>query len=103
MKEYDPDKEIDLDDLQRRQLELGEKLMEKLEKAEAGLGAPQGAESPDTIGPPVLRSVFYTPPTFEAVSGRVKRAWDEVNRIIPDAPEGVKLLAFQSLMSHMAD
>ena len=44
----------------------------------------------------------YKAPTFEEVSAGMKKAWDEVERIMPSAPEAAKSYAFQTLVHAQA-
>lgn len=115
--DWNPDDEIDPVELQKEQLKLqkeqlalGRKIVEKAEAAEAkAKAAEDSAKRPPVLGRvaegdyaqagPSFRS--YTPPTFEEVSVRICKAWSEVARILPDAPDGAKILAFQVLLQKL--
>lgn len=92
--------------LQKEQLALGKRFMEKADKAEAEAEAKAQAErnagppmGPGVyLGPPGYATTTYKPPSFEEVSDKVKRAWDEVKRVVPDAPDQVKFMVFNLLI-----
>jgi len=93
-KEWSEDPEDDPVELQKKQLALGKKFLEKMEKQEADEEARRQAYAEMPARP----AVPYKPPTFEDVSGTLKKAWDEVERIMPGAPEAAKSYAFQTLV-----
>lgn len=100
-KEWSENPEDDPVELQKKQLEMGRKFLEKIEKQEADEKARQDRER--AYQPALRAASAYTPPTFEEVSGRIKQAWDEVERIMPAAPDTAKVKAFEALMhSHYA-
>ncbi len=92
-KEWSENPEDDPVELQKKQLELGKKFLEKIEAQEAEQKA---RENEYRAAGPVSAPV-YTPPTFEEVSAVLKKAWDEVERIMPTAVDGAKAYAFQTL------
>lgn len=92
-KEWSESPEDDPVELQKRQLALGKKFLDKMEAQEA-------KDKEREAALPVYGTVTtYSPPTFEQTSERVKKAWDEVERIVPRAPDAVKAQAFQALMN----
>ncbi len=98
-KEWSENPDDDPVELQKRQLELGKKFLDKMEAQEAK-DAKREAEYAQAV--PAARgfaSPVYEPPTFEEISSRIKKAWDEVERVVPTAPDPVKVQAFQALLA----
>lgn len=95
-KEWSEDPEDDPIKLQKEQIALGKKFMAKMEEAEAKekKRREEYAEAPSVYG---IAPAMYKPPTFEEVSANIKKAWEEVERIIPTAPDEVKVYTFQAL------
>jgi len=95
-KEWSENPEDDPIELQKKQLALGQEFMDRLKKQEAeeklrqekyaAMEAAHGFVAPT-----------YTPPPFEEVSARLKRARDEVDRIMLAAEPQIKLMAFEIL------
>ena len=96
--DWDPDKENEALDLQRKQLELGRKFIAKIEADEAKQKAREEAalQNPEPV--PHLSAADYTPPTFEEVSALLQKSWKEVEKIMPTACGEVKVQAFLSLV-----
>jgi hypothetical protein len=95
-KEWNPEDEVDPIELQKQQLALGKKFMERIEKEDA-----EKAKREDEADR-YARAPVYTPPpplTFEERCVRIEKAWTETKRLVPDAPDHVKTLVFQSLLS----
>jgi hypothetical protein len=97
-KDWNPDDEVDLEKLQRENLIAGKKFLERMERENAEAKARQEAYATA----PGQGAPAYTPPSFEQISVAMKEAWDEVKRIAPDAPDGVKIIIFQGLLSSHA-
>lgn len=94
-KEWSESPEDDPIELQKKQLALGKKFLDKIEAQEAA----EKARAEEHAANPPRRAVVraYNPPTFEDVSVVLKKAWDEVERIMPTAGDRVKAQAFQTL------
>lgn len=100
-KEWSENPEDDPIELQKQQLAISKKFMAKLEAEEAEKKAQRAAhEAAVKAGP--CHAPVYTPPAFEEVSAVLKKAWDEVERIMPTAGDRVKAAAFQTLMQAAA-
>lgn len=99
-KEWSENPEDDPVELQKKQLELGKKFLEKIEKQEAEDNARKEREKAYAQAP--IAAHAYTPPTLEDVSAVLKKAWDEVERIMPTAGDRAKTHAFQSLIQAAA-
>lgn len=93
-KEYDPDDEVDPIELQKEQIAMGKEFLGRLRKQDAAEAA-RMEEFRETSP-----SVFAAPPpqTFEEASADIKKTWEEVKKVCPDAPDTVKAMAFQQLM-----
>jgi len=80
-------------ELQKKQLALGKEFLRRIEEQEE-------KERKQACQPAAYGAIApaYTPPTFEQTSERIKKAWEEVKQIVPDAPDQVKVQAFQALM-----
>ena len=102
--DWSPEDEVDPTEIAKQQLALGKKFMERVEKEDREredrereerkkreLDAPPCPEYRVPPSPP--------PPTFEEVSAMIKKVWDEVKTIVPDAPDHVKVQAFEHLLS----
>lgn len=92
--DYDPAKEVDPLKLQQQAVEQQREALEMMreEKARRDALEAERAEAPiGAIG-------TYTPPTFEEISARIVKCWEEVKRVLPDAPDPVKCRAFEALM-----
>lgn len=91
---WDPDKENEPLELQRRQVELGEELVARMRKEDAEKAAREAeyVGAVQAVTPPP-----YKYPTFEEVSARLKQARDEVDRIMLAAEPEIKFMAFQVL------
>lgn len=96
-KEWSENPEDDPVELQKKQLALGKKFLEKIEKQEAEEKARKEAYAREAIAPPAYGT--YTPPTFEEVSAKVKKAWDEVEKIMPNATDAAKTTAFNAFLT----
>jgi hypothetical protein len=100
-KEWSENPEDDPVELQKRQLNLAKKFLEKMDKAEA---EEKRHREECQAGPPRLAGAImaYKPPTFEEVSSVLQKAWAEVERIMPTAQDRTKAIAFQTLMQAAA-
>lgn len=94
-REWSENPEDDPIELQKKQLELGKKFLKKVEEQEAK--EREKEEQYRAAGPAIAPSA-YRHPTFEEVSAAMKKAWDEVSRIMPDATDAAKSYAFQTLV-----
>jgi predicted trehalose synthase len=75
---------------------LAEKLLEQIEKHEEREAAFRAAHAPaGTVGGEVAS---YTPPTYEEVQERIRKAWGGVKELVSDAPDQVKSMVFQWLV-----
>ena len=97
--EWDPSKEIDEDKVRREYLGVMKEMIDdykkaKAEKERAALAPPP----PAIVGGPIRR---WKPPTFEDVSARMKRAWEETKKIAPDAPPFVQAEIVRELARHI--
>jgi hypothetical protein len=95
-KEWSEDPEDDPVELQKQQLALGKEFLARLRKEDEEKKAREAEyanASPRPAGAPT-----YNPPTFEEVSVVLKKAWDEVERIMPTATDQVKTVVFNTLM-----
>lgn len=102
-KEWSENPEDDPVELQKQQLALGKEFMERLKKQEAE--EKKRLEDRAAQAPPVRgygSAPEYKPPTFEEVSAGMKKAWDEVERIMPNATDTAKSYAFQTLVHAQA-
>ncbi len=99
--DWTPEKEEEDDPikLQKEQLALGKEFMDRLKKEDEEKKRRQ--EEYAARGPEMAPAV-YKAPTFEEVSSTLKKAWDEVERIMPGAPEAAKSYAFQTLVNAAA-
>ena len=99
-KEWSEDPEDDPVNLQKRQIELGKKFLEKMEKQEAE----EAARKAEYAAHPraAIAADAYTPPTFEEVCAVLKKAWDGVEAIMPTAGDKAKAIAFQTLIQAAA-
>lgn len=100
--DWTPEKEEEDDPikLQKQQLALGKEFIERLKKLEA-----EEKKRREECAVPVsgyVTSREYKPPTFEEVSAGMKKAWDEVERIMPNATNEAKSYAFQTLVHAQA-
>ena len=93
-KEWSENPEDDPILLQKKQLELGKRFLEKIEAQEKE--EKRRKEEYAAAGP--VEAPVYTPPSFEQVSSVIKKAWDELEKIMPTAPDRVKERAFETLM-----
>ncbi len=98
-KEWSENPEDDPVELQKRQLELGKRFIDKLEKAEA---EEKRRREEYEAAPPARAIGAYKRPTFEEVSSVLQKAWAEVERIMPTAQDRTKAVAFQTLMQAAA-
>ncbi len=94
-KEWDPEDPIEK--LQKKQIKLGEKLLEKIEKQEQESEEAKKREQQYAAVP----CAPFQAPTFDDLSVSITKAWTETKRIVPDAPDHVKTFVFQSLLSAM--
>lgn len=93
--DYDPENEIDPMKIQKEALELQKKFMARLEKEDAmAQAARDAAKAPKAY---LHAAPVYTPPTFEEVSLALKKAWYEVEAIMPTAGDQTKAFALQAL------
>ena len=97
-KEWSENPEDDPVNLQKEQLRIGKEFLERLKKEEAATKERMEREAEYRAAPPVR----YKPPTFEEVSGVLKKAWEGVEAIMPTAGDRVKAIAFQTLMQAAA-
>src|SRR5574339_542615 len=100
-KEWDPDEPAPVE-LQKEQLKLGKEFLQRLkdqEKVDAERRAEYEAERAERG--PMIAPAAYKAPSFEEVSAVLKKAWDEVERIMPTAGDQVKVQAFQ-MLTHAA-
>jgi hypothetical protein len=68
-----------------------------LEKLKADQERMRKADEEFAAHPPV-RAMVYKPPTFQDVSVRLKRAWEETKKIDPDAPPLVQVKMLEVLL-----
>ena len=94
-KEWSENPEDDPIELQKEHLKLGKEFLARIKKQEAEEAARKAQY--EEAGPR-LAAPAYTPPSFEEVSGVLKKAWLEVDFIMPTAPGEVKKVAFEVLM-----
>jgi hypothetical protein len=102
--DWTPEKEAEDDPikLQKEQLAMGRELLDKIRKQEAEEKRRQEEYAACASESPGKVIAAYKPPTFEEVSAVLKKAWDEVDRIMPTAGDRVQAVAFQSLMAAAA-
>lgn len=95
-KEWSPEDDLDPVKIQKESLDLQKRFMEKIEKEEREKEERRNSEKDH------LRQVvpYELPPapTFEERSAVIVKAWTETKRIVPDAPDHVKAIVFQSLL-----
>lgn len=101
--DWSPESEIDPAKVQKEYLEVAkdligemkaEKAKKQLEREKAEKEMQEEVESlPGVIGG-IGR---YKPPTFEEMSARMKRAWEETKKIAPDASDFVKAEILRTL------
>jgi len=92
-KEWSENPEDDPIEIQKQQLQLAKEFMAKVKAQEEEAKAKEAEYR--AAGP--IGAVPYIPPTFEEVSAVLKKAWDEVERIMPSAGNRAKAYAFQTL------
>lgn len=95
-KDWSPEDDADPIKIQKESLELQKKFMARIEKEDEEKAKREDEAKRYAGGPPV-----YTPPpplTFEERCVRIEKAWTETKRLVPDAPDHVKTLVFQSLL-----
>lgn len=92
-KEWSENPEDDPVELQKKHLALGKRFLEKMEAQEAE----EKRRKEEYANHPGHLPVAYNPPKFEDVSAVLKKAWDEVERIMPTAGDRTKAHAFQIL------
>ena len=99
-KEWSENPEDDPIELQKQQIAIGKEFLARIRKEdeERKARAVEHAVCP----PRAIAASVYKPPTFEEVSAVLKKAWDEVERIMPTAGDRVKAAAFQTLMQAAA-
>lgn len=96
--DWTPEKEEEDDpiNLQKEQLALGKEFLERLKKQEAEekKRREEYVEVPRVYG---TAPATYKPPTFEEVSQDAKKAWEEVEKIMPTGTDVAKSRVFESL------
>lgn len=97
-KEWSEGPENDPVELQKEQIKLGREFLERIKKQEAAEEA-RKKESAAPKSPAVGAIGAYVRPSFENVSAALKKAWDEVEKIMPAAGDRVKAMALQVLFS----
>lgn len=86
-----PEDELDPEKLQREYLDMGREILAdlKAKKEKARKEEEEAAKRmEDAAGalPAMGTVVGFRPPSFREVSERCRKAWEEVKRIMPDAP-----------------
>jgi len=99
-KDWNSDDEIDPVKVQKEALELGKKYMGKMESLEKELRerneqTKEALQRAEPHLPTKFRVDVLTP---EQTSAACQRSWVEVKSIMPDAPDAIKLHAFNSLV-----
>lgn len=98
MDDWDPEKEKDPEKIQAEMLEMGKEMLEQFKQDKAAKEKYEQAVA--ASGP--ARAFVYKPPTFDQVSARIKRCWEEVRKIDPKAPALVQVKMLEILL-HSAD
>lgn len=98
MDDWDPEKEKDPEKIQAEMLEMGKEMLEQFKKDKA---AKEKYDEAVAAVPPG-KAFVYKRPTFEEVSARLKRSWEEVRKIDPKAPALVQVKMLEILL-HSAD
>lgn len=94
MGEWSPENEKDLEKIQREVLSVQKEVLEKLK---ADQDREKKAEAEMAALPPI-GAMAYKPPTFQEVSARMKRAWEETKKIDPEAPPLVQAKMLEILL-----
>lgn len=98
-KEWSEDPADDPVELQKEQIKIGRELLDRVKRQEEEARA---REEEYAARGPMIAPAPYKAPTFEEVSAVLKKAWDEVERIMPTAPDAVKARAFDTMMHSAA-
>lgn len=101
-KDWSPESEQDPLELQREQLKIGKEFLEMARAEKEKQAQREAAVLRVHQGPPVseyLTADQIKPPSFEEVSAALSKCWEEAKKAVPDAPDHVKVIAFQSLLS----
>lgn len=99
--DWTPEKEEEDDPikLQKEQIAMGKEFLSRLRREEEEKKA---REAEYAERGPMIPPAAYKAPTFEEVSAGMKKAWDEVERIMPNATNEAKSYAFQTLLHAQA-
>lgn len=97
-KEWTPEDEVDPVKLQQEQIALGKEFLQRLKNQEKIDAERKAAYEQARAEGPLIAAQTYTPPTFEEISSRIKKCWDELERIMPTAPDAAKVKAFEVLL-----
>lgn len=102
---WSAERELDPEKLQKEYLHLAKELVGDMKEQKAKAAAEKKQMEEACAQPPMRAMGFaYKPPTFEEVSAKLKRAWEETKKIAPDAPEFVQAEIIRTLMhSHIDD
>lgn len=95
-KDWSPESEEDPLKIQKEQLQIGKEFL-AMAKAEQEKMRQRAAEEPPARG--FLVAEPPQPPSFEEVSAALTKCWEEAKKAVPDAPDHVKVIAFQALLS----
>jgi hypothetical protein len=94
LEDWDPDKEKDPEKIQAEMLEMGKEMVAQYKAEQEKRKQEEGAMR---AGPPIA-AFAYKPPTFQEVSARLKRAWEETKKIDPEAPPAVQVKMLEVLL-----
>jgi hypothetical protein len=102
--DWTPEKEEEDDPikLQKEQLAIGKEFLSRLRREDEEKKAREAEYAAQAPAPERVTVRGYKPPTFEEVSAGMKKAWDEVERIMPNATNEAKSYAFQTLVHAQA-
>lgn len=96
---WDPANEVDPAKVQKEYLEVAKDLVAEM-KADKARKAKEKEEYEGAIAavPAIGGIAAYQPPTFQELSAKLKRCWEETKKIAPDAPEFVQAEIIRTLL-----
>ena len=93
---WDPKNEVDPAKIQKEYLEFAKDFVGEMKKQNADR---KRAEEELAAAPPALAAIgVYRPPTFQEVSAKLKRCWEETKKIAPDASDFVQCEILRALI-----
>jgi hypothetical protein len=99
---WNPEEERVPGELQKEYLKLIKNMNEQAEEAKRREAKER--EKPEPPSPTPLFALLGVPakqPTYDEMVTMCKRAWEDTKKASPQAPEGVKVLMFSTLLNHL--